>query len=694
MANPSLPAPRPSAKTRLRRIEALRPTNSHELFRFIEFVIDIAVPRSPLIEGHHAPLEYLRSTFFEPCDESRPTTSYQEAPLPLALETSHDHPVTQPPDRCGDLVVWANRGGGKTMLGAVATLLDLLFKPGIQVRILGGSFEQSSKMYRYLLGLLHQPLLDGLTACQPTQRRIELVNSSVVEILPQSEKSVRGLHVHKLRCDEVELFKPQVWEAAQMAVRSGRCGPIEVHGRIEAISTMHRPFGLMSRLVSRVTSTNQPNPSATAHHGVLRWCALDVIERCPEHRDCNPCPLWNDCQGRAKQAEGFVKIDDLIAQKARVSQETWNSEILCRRPRRSDSVYPRFEPYPAHQARLTPAPSDPHTTTVIKPTKTPDTMTGPSLASSTSPTWPPDATTPPSNPLDQKLHPASRLGTTTLDTTLNTTLNTPQGHILTDSPDLPKPKRTTDDHLTPASHLPRDTHNTATPKKPLRYPSIDIPKGTSGGLWVGGMDFGLRSPLVMLWARVRPLSAKDSPLNQVDRNVQAKSLIATERTHHANLTPRQVQTGSNTLDHRVEILDEYIQTDLTLDQHLEVIAARGWPKVQWLGVDPAGGQRNAQTGLTDIQVLRRAGYSVHSQRVSVREGIEAVRRRFDHRLLFIHPRCTQLIEALVQYHFDPDRPHDDSPVKDGPDHLCDALRYLVVNLDRHTATPVAVRSYW
>ena len=34
------------------------------------------------------------------------------------------------------------------MVGAGATLLDLLFQPGIQVRILGGSFEQSEKDVR------------------------------------------------------------------------------------------------------------------------------------------------------------------------------------------------------------------------------------------------------------------------------------------------------------------------------------------------------------------------------------------------------------------------------------------------------------------------------------------------------------------------------------------------------------------
>jgi hypothetical protein len=65
----------------------------------------------------------------------------------------------------------------------------------------------------------------------------------------------------------------------------------------------------------------------------------------------------------------------------------------------------------------------------------------------------------------------------------------------------------------------------------------------------------------------------------------------------------------------------------------------------------------------------------------VREGIEAIRRRLERQTLTVHPRCQKLIEALTCYHFDVQRPTNESPVKDGPDHVCDALRYLVMNLE-------------
>ena len=65
---------------------------------------------------------------------------------------------------------------------------------------------------------------------------IQLVNGSRVEVLSQSERAVRGQRVHRLRCDEVELFDPAVWDAAQLVTRSGMCGNVQVHASIETLS--------------------------------------------------------------------------------------------------------------------------------------------------------------------------------------------------------------------------------------------------------------------------------------------------------------------------------------------------------------------------------------------------------------------------------------------------------------------------
>jgi len=356
------------------------------------------------------------------------------------------------------------------------------------------------------------------------QRRMELVNGSVVELLAQSQTSVRGQRVQKLRCDEVELFEADVWDAAQFVTRSAWCGDVFVPGSIEAFSTMHRPYGLMHRLIER---SGEPGGGR-----LVQWCAMDVLERCSLRRECEVCPLWPDCEGRAKgdrgvreagAYRGFLPIDDVIGQMGRVSRALFESEMLCRRPSTADAVYPSFDP---------------------------------------------------------------------------------ERHVAAVEAD----------------------------------PAL---------VWVGGMDFGLRHPFVMLWAQLRP-----------------------------------DERGA-----RVEVIDAYVQEERVIGEHVAELTRRGWPRPAWVGVDPAGRQRSSETGASTIDLLRRAGYRIRAAQVGLEQGIEVVRRRLSpadggEPRLVIHPRCERLIEAMACYHFDPDQPRSAIPVKDGHDHAADALRYMLVNMAR------------
>src|SRR5690606_6518905 len=102
---------------------------------------------------------------------------------------------------------------------------------------------------------------------------------SGVAILAQSQRSVRGQRVQRLRCDEVELFDREVWSAAQLVTRSRTAkeakkfgaGARPIRASIEALSTMHGPYGLMQQIVEEAPS---------AGRRVIKWCLLDVLERC------------------------------------------------------------------------------------------------------------------------------------------------------------------------------------------------------------------------------------------------------------------------------------------------------------------------------------------------------------------------------------------------------------------------------
>lgn len=294
------------------------PANREELSAWVKAHVGVEIPGAALIVGHEPPLDYLAHTFFE----GRRSLGGERA-------------------GATDAVVWASRGGGKTFLGAVATLLDMIFKPGIEIRVLGGSYEQSRRMHVHLTRLLdspRRPELAALVKGRITERRVRLINGSEVELLAQSQTSVRGTRVQKLRCDEVELFDREVWRAAQLVTRSGTFGAFEVPGSVECLSTMHLPHGLMHELVEECRAGKRR---------LLRWGVVDVLGACGPERACETCALHPECAGKAKArggAAGHVAVEDALGMKGRVSVATWRSEMLCERPTRSDAVLPEFDP--------------------------------------------------------------------------------------------------------------------------------------------------------------------------------------------------------------------------------------------------------------------------------------------------------------------------------------------------------------
>jgi hypothetical protein len=280
-----------------------RPTTKQDLKNYVKVFLGIDVPDKQICHEHNSPLDYLWHSFN--CD------------------------FAQPKPTNADCVVWANRGGGKTDLAAVATLLDCIFKPNCQVRILAGSEDQAGRMYQYLTGFLRNGF-ERYLAGPVRKAGCQFLNGSAVDVLTQSQASVRGQHIQKLRCDEVELFDPDVFNAAKFTTQSSD----HIIAAMESISTMHKPYGLMQKLVSSAGQNNTP---------AFKWCLWETIERCVD-RNCSQCPLSGDCVGKAKQAAGYLKIDDCITQMRRSSRAGWESEMLCIKPNLENVVFDQFDP--------------------------------------------------------------------------------------------------------------------------------------------------------------------------------------------------------------------------------------------------------------------------------------------------------------------------------------------------------------
>ena len=482
-----------------------RCTNDEQLIAWLELYCGLRVPTHSVCPHHHAPFEYLKAAYFEPAE---------------------------------DLVVWAPRGGGKTRLAAAATLLDLLHKPGIGVRILGGSLVQSLRVWEHLLPDLEADAGRLLVHHRGGKHTVTLAGGSHAAVLTQSERAVRGLRVQRLRCDEVELFDKEVWSAAQLATKSKRCGDANVRASVEALSTFHKAYGLMADVVDKAK-----RPGSRTR--LVQWCVLDVLERCPPERSCASCDLCDDCRGIAKtRCDGFFSIDDAIAIKRRSSIETWQAEMLCLRPSQKGCVFRTF---------------------------------------------------------DESVH------------------------VFNDN--------------VPPPHTPN--------RNPNPHP---IPPAEAGSPVTLALDFGYAAPFVCLWI-----------------------------------------VGGATGD--VHVIDEYVQEQRTMDEHLEHIEARPWGRAARVACDPAGSGRNEQTAASNVQVLRARGYRVRTRHSRIVDGLEMIRAALrpaaGKPTLFIHERCVRLIKAMRSYHYAVGG--SELPVKDGEhDHLVDALRYWFVN---RSGTEVRTRLY-
>ncbi len=293
------------------KLRRTRPKTRQDLKNYVKVFLGINVPDKKICEGHNSPMDYLWHCFSADFPDLRATGDKRRA------------------TKNADAIVWANRTGGKTQLAAIATLLDCIFKKGCKVRILGGSGEQSAGMYEYLTSFLRNGY-ENFLAGPALKSGCHFTTDSSVEVLTQSPTSVRGQHTQKLRCDELELFDEDVFAAAKFTTHS----TANLVAAMELISTMHRPYGLMQKVVSSAPQFDTP---------VFKWCMWEVVEKC-SNRICSQCPLWTDCEGKAKHADGYLKIDDCITQMRRASRAGWESEMLCKKPSLENVVFDGFDP--------------------------------------------------------------------------------------------------------------------------------------------------------------------------------------------------------------------------------------------------------------------------------------------------------------------------------------------------------------
>ncbi|MFM9997042.1 MAG: hypothetical protein ACKVU4_14735 [Phycisphaerales bacterium] len=722
---PSVPLPAPTSPPHLLTSSPAQPSSPStfhfltpppidraSLHEWIDKNLDIRILDSAIIDNHQSPMDYLEHVFFEgnsqhgdwlqrsfdlwkvtdaaqalaeftPAPDAEPAP--QPAPRPATRRGAHpqspprQHAPTArkkprehrprrhsaitpsgpppsahlpssppPPRRPIDSIVWSCRGGGKTFLGAVATALDLLFKPGIEIRILAGSLDQAQRMNRYLRRIFDRPNLFNTVSNASTARRLTLLNGSAVEVLAQSETSVRGNRVQRIRCDEVELFTPEVWEAAQLTTQSKQCGPFFVTGSVECLSTMHKPHGRMAHLVAEVADEKRT---------LFKWGLIDALTHCADDHHCHgssvPPPVPTPVPPGTRSSALPVQSDSTspVPPGMRSTSSSPSTASIEALPVQSDptSVMPPVPPIVVPDDRCSLITSSPaHLLTSPSPHERRVTLpilhdSGPRTQDSGPPS--PCPLLPECNSR-AKQHRTTRGHITIADAIR---MKSRVSGAAWESEMLCLRPRLTDSvfpEFNPAIHV---IH---TDPPSLRAPSSTLPLGHSATPPLPiycGIDFGYRAPTVVLWAAL----------------------------------------DNNTLF----ILNERVERAVILAEHVRALLDSPWHPT-WIAVDPAGRAVNDQTGLSPVQVLRRAGFNIKATSLHLHTGLELIRARAKPAngsppRLFIHARCKHLIESIEKYHYDEDRPQNPDPVKDGPDHAVDALRYLIQNLDKPWRTTYA-----
>jgi hypothetical protein len=244
-----------------------------------------------------------------------------------------------------DCIVWANRSGGKTMMGAISARLKAHFMSPCGIRILGGSSDQAKKMYDHVSRVDLDSFSDTVVG-NATQEKTRYRGGSNIEILMASMKSVRGPHVPVLVLDEVDEISKQIHTAAvSIAQSSGK-----TLATIEQFSTAHNPNGLMQEIIGDAEKTGKR---------LYKWCIFEVLRKCPypctpknpnkkckelvKYDQLNQPHVFSDvCGCKAKRSRGYYRIEDLWQkfEQPTMSWESFAAEYLCEMPKVEDSAFP------------------------------------------------------------------------------------------------------------------------------------------------------------------------------------------------------------------------------------------------------------------------------------------------------------------------------------------------------------------
>ena len=248
------------------------PRNDIELWELVRTLWGVEIPRVACCEGHSAPFEAFADAYF----------------------ARHE------------VAVWkASRGlGGKSFLLALLAITEMVTLRA-NVTVLGGSGEQSENVHNYMITHWSKPFAPtDLLRTDPAKKETKLQYGNTCRALMASQTSVRGPHPERLRLDEVDEMKWDIFKAAlgQPMSRNG------VDSHTVCSSTHQYTDGTMTKVLQMAGERGWP---------VFFWCYRENMQSWLTEREVErtqarvPALMWQveyelgepSPEGRAIQTE-------------------------------------------------------------------------------------------------------------------------------------------------------------------------------------------------------------------------------------------------------------------------------------------------------------------------------------------------------------------------------------------------------
>lgn len=239
------------------------PRDDEELYRLVQALWGVTIPRNKVCEHHQAPFEAFATAFFA---------------------------------REPQVLVHGSRGlSGKTQMMSVLGLTQAVVL-GADNNIVGGSEQQAKNALEHMSKAWAHPDAPEYMLKRDGTQQMTLTNQAIIRPLTASQRSVRGPHPARLLLDEIDEMDAEILESAkgQPMPQKNWLG-VEIPAQTTMVSTLQYSDGTMVKEMARFEEEGLP---------VMSWCYKDTA---------NPVDGWLS--------------QEFIEQKRReVSRERWRVE--------------------------------------------------------------------------------------------------------------------------------------------------------------------------------------------------------------------------------------------------------------------------------------------------------------------------------------------------------------------------------